>query len=89
MAKVRLNPGQVVNECLLVNKHDLRRAVPPRRDVFGHEGRVLVRCRVEPTAQAEVADLQLTVGVDKQVARFEVSMNYRSRVDVLHACAES
>ena len=58
----------------LVHEHDFWRAIPSCGDVFGHDRGVLVWCRVESSAQTEVADLQLTVRIHEQIARLEVSM---------------
>ena len=55
-------------------EHDLRSAIPPRGHVFGHVAGVLLGIDREATGQAEVADLELAVGVDKQVARLEIAM---------------
>ena len=72
-------------------EHDLGRAVPPRRDVFGHEALVGrgVRgrgaARAPPAREAEVADLELAVRVHEQVARLEVAVQHVRGVDVLEA----
>ena len=64
-------------------KHDLRGAVPPRRDVLGHEA-LLLRL-VKPAREPKVANLQLAVRVHEQVARLEVAVQHVGRVDVLQA----
>lgn len=63
----------------LEGQHDFRRTVPASRHVFRHESRVVVggRCR---TSQTEVADFQITVGVQQQVRRFQVSVQHVGRV---------
>ena len=42
-------------------EHDLRRAVPPRRDVLGHEA-LLLRL-VEPPREPKIANFELAVCV--------------------------
>lgn len=49
-------------------EHDLRGAVVPRRDVAGHL--ILL-----DAGEAEVADLQIAVFVDEDVAGFEVAVD--------------
>ena len=67
---------------LLEGQHDLRRTVPTRRDVFRHERRIFVWSGVESPGQSKVADLQFAVGVDEQVAGFEVTVEDVGAVDV-------
>lgn len=58
---------------LLECQHDLRRAVPTSGDVFGHEtGVVLLRSR--RTSQTKIANLEITVGVQKEVRRLEITV---------------
>ena len=74
---------------LLKRQHDLRRAVPPRRDVLGHEAR-LCPGRLggaDGAGEAKVADLEVAVGVEEQVRRLEVAVDDLVRVHVL-ACAD-
>jgi hypothetical protein len=73
------SPTHVVGKA----EHDLGRAVPPRRDVLGHEP-LLLRL-VEPAREPEIADLQLAVRVHEQIARLEVAMEDISRMDILQA----
>lgn len=63
---------------LLPSEHDLWRPVVPRGDVAGH-------LWVLYTRQSEVADLQVTVLVDQNVARLQVAMHHASRVDVFQS----
>ena len=53
--------------------HDLRRAVPARGDVFGHEASRLGVAQDGRSREAKVADLQVAVGVEQQVGRLHVS----------------
>jgi hypothetical protein len=61
-------------------KHDLRRAVPPRRDVLGHEA--LLLSLVEPAREPEIANLELAIRVHEQVTRLEIAMQHVGRVNV-------
>jgi hypothetical protein len=53
-------------------EHDLRRAVPPRRDVLGHEA--LLLCLVESASEPKIANLELAVRIHEQVARLEIAV---------------
>ena len=64
-------------------EHDLRRAVPPRRDVLGHEA-LLLRL-IEPAREPKIADLEFAVRVHEQVSRLEVAVQHVGRVDVFQA----
>ena len=64
-------------------EHDLRRAVPPRRDVLCHEA--LLLCLVESTGEPEIANLELAVCVHEQVARLEIAVQDVGRVNVFQA----
>jgi hypothetical protein len=70
---------------VLEAEHDLGRAVPPRRDVLGHVPGILLGINREAAREAEIANLQLAVGVDEQVARLEIAVQHVGRVDVLEA----
>jgi hypothetical protein len=61
-------------------EHDLRCAIPPRRDIFGHEP-LLLRL-IEPARESKIANLELAVRVHEQVARLEIAVQYVGRVDV-------
>lgn len=63
---------------LLPRQHDLRRSVVPRGHVAGHLG-------VLDSGQAEVADLEVTVLVDQDVQRLQVTVDHARRVHVLEA----
>ena len=69
-------PYVYLNIVLLPSKHDFRRPVVPRRDISSH-------LRVLNTGQAEVADLQIAVFVDENVAGLEIAVDNTSRVNVL------
>jgi len=64
-------------------EHDLGRAVPPRRDVLGHEA-LLLRL-VEPAREPEIANLEFAVRVHEQVAGLEIAVQHVGRVDVFQA----
>lgn len=63
---------------LLPCQHDLGGTVVPRRDVAGHLG-------VLDTGEAKVADLEVAVFVDEDVARFEVAVDDAGGMDILEA----
>ena len=65
-----------------VRQHDLRRSVPPRRNVFGHEAGILL-CRLDASRQAKVANLKVAVGVEQEVGRLEVAVDDVGRVEGL------
>ena len=67
---------------LLPRQHDLRRAVPARRNVLGHEARVVL-LGVRDAREAKVADLEVAVAVEEQVRRLQVAVQHVRRVDVL------
>ena len=70
-------------------QHDLWRSIPPSSNVFSHETLVGTSLGVGPSprrvssCETEVADLELTVGVDQEVTRLEVTMNDVGGVNVL------
>jgi len=80
-----VNGGRVVGE----TQHDLGGSVPPGGNVFGHE--TLIRTtlgagtstRSIPSRKAKVADFELTVRINQEVTRLEVTMNNVSGVNVL------
>lgn len=63
---------------LLPREHDLRGAVVSCRDISSH-------LRVLNTSQAKIANLEIAVLVDKNVAGLQVTMNNTSRVHVLQS----
>lgn len=69
-------------------QHNLGRAVPARRHVLSHVARVLLRVHRKTTSQSKIADLELAVGVDEQVARLEVAVQHVGRVDVLQTAQD-
>lgn len=72
----------------LEREHDLRRAVPPGGDVLGHEtGLPIGRGRARAAREPKVADLEIAVGVQKQISRFEIAVHDVRRVHRLE-CAE-
>lgn len=69
-------------------QHDLRGTVPPCGDVFCHVAGILIRVNREATGKTEITDLEFAVGVDEQVARFQVSVQHIGRVDVLQTAQD-
>ncbi len=57
-------------------KHDLRSSVVSRRDISGH-------LRILNTGETEVADLEIAVLIDEDVARLEIAMDDTCRMDIL------
>lgn len=66
-------------------QHDLGRAVPPGRYVFGHEASLAtVRLgRLGRPREPKVADFDVAVGVQEQVRRLEVAVDHVGRVQRL------
>ncbi len=71
-------PDVDLDVVLLPGEHDLGGAVVAGRDVARH-------LRVLDARQAEVADLQVAVLVDQDVAGFQVAMHDARRVHVFQA----
>jgi hypothetical protein len=61
-------PDINLNIILLPCEHNLWRSVVSRGDISGHLG-------VLNTRQAEVADLEITILIYKNVARLQITMN--------------
>ena len=76
-------PDVDLDVVLLPRQHDLRRAVVSSRNVARHLG-------ILQAGEAEVADLEIAVLVDEDVAGLEVAVDDAGRVDVfqsaLHGC---
>ncbi len=71
-------PDVDLDVILLPGEHDLGCTIVPRRDVAGH-------LRILNSGEAEVADLQVAVLVDQDVAGFQVSVDDAGGVDVFQA----
>jgi hypothetical protein len=69
-------------------KHDLRRSVPARRNIFCHVSRILFRIIREASRETEVTDLELAVGVDQKVTGLQVSMEDVGGVDILETAED-
>lgn len=69
-------------------QHNLGRTVPSGGDIFRHVSGVFLRVDGEATGEAKVANLELAVGVDEQVAGFQVSVQNIGRVNVLEAAED-
>lgn len=63
-------------------EHDFGRAVPAGGDVFGHVASVLLRVDGKATGEAEIANLELAVGIDEQVTGLQVAVQDVGGVDV-------
>ncbi len=70
---------------LLKCEHDFWGAIPAGRDVFCHEARLGPRRLrgLNGARKAEVADLEVTIGVEKEVRRLEVAVDDVCRVQRL------
>ena len=68
-------PDVDLNVVLLPGKHDLWRTVVPRRHISSH-------LRILDSRQAEIANLQIAVFIDQDVAGLQVPVDYAGRVDV-------
>jgi hypothetical protein len=64
--------------CILLEcQHDFGCAVPPGSDVFCHESRLRAGgfCGLDGTRETKVTDLEIAVGVEKEVGRFEIPVD--------------
>lgn len=69
-------PDVYLDVILLPGEHDLGRSVVSRGDVAGHLG-------ILDTGQTEIADLEVAVLVDEDVAGLEIAVDDAGRVDIL------
>lgn len=74
-------PDVDLDVVLLPREHNLRRSVVPCRDIARHLG-------VLYTRKSEIADLEITVLVDKNVARLQVAVNNSGGVDVFQSALD-
>jgi hypothetical protein len=58
---------------LLESQHNLRGSVPTSRDIFGHEARIIF-LGSSRASQTKIADLEIAIGIKKQVGRLEISV---------------
>lgn len=63
-------------------QHNLGRSVPSCSDVFGHVSGILLGVDGEASRQAEIADLELAIGINEQVSGLQISMKDVGGVDV-------
>ena len=63
---------------LLPGQHDLWRPVVPRRNIAGH-------LRILDSRQAEIANLEVAILVDQDVAGLKISVHHTSRMHVFQA----
>lgn len=69
-------------------QHNLGRTVPSRGDVLRHVSGILLGVDGKATGKAKVADLELAVGVNEQVAGLQVSVEDVGGVDVLETAQD-
>ena len=72
----------------LERKHDFRCSVPSCRNIFRHVSCVFLRVDAETPGQTEIANLELAIGVNEQVARLEITVQHVSTVDVLETAED-
>ena len=64
-------------------QHDFRGSVPSGSDILGHVACVLFRVHGESSCQSKIANLEFTVGIDKEITGLKVAVQNICRVDVL------
>jgi len=71
----------VLFEC----EHDFRRSVPPGSNVFSHKTSLRSRwfSSFDRPRETEIADFEITIGVQKQVRGFKITMDNIGRVQRL------
>ena len=82
------NPALTRFRVTLETEHDLGRPIPSRGHVLGHVTRILLWVDREPSRKTKIADLELAVGVDEQVAGLEVAVQHIGRVYVLQSAED-
>jgi len=63
-------------------QHNFRGAIPPRRNILSHIARILLRIHGEAPGQTKIADLQLAIRIDEEIAGLEITMQHVGRMDV-------
>ena len=74
-------------------QHNLRRPIPSRRNIFSHKSLVptplLCLLCTSPgciaSRQPKIANLQLAIGINEQITRFQITVKDIGRVDVFKA----
>lgn len=69
-------------------QHNLWRSVPSRGNILSHIAGILLGIDREATSKAEITDFQLAIGIHKQIARLQVSVENVGGVDVLEAAED-
>ena len=64
-------------------QHDLRSSIPTGSHIFGHVACILFGIYREASSKAEIADFELTIGIDQKVSGFQISMKHIGRMDIL------
>ena len=75
-------PDIDLNVILLPCKHDLWCSVISRRDVSGH-------LRILDTGKTEIADFEIAILIDENIAGLEITMNNTCRVDIFETTLAS
>jgi hypothetical protein len=66
-------------------QHNLWSTVPSRSHVFSHVSSIFLGINRETSSKSKVANLQLAISVDQQIARLQITMKDISRVDVFQS----
>lgn len=69
-------------------EHDFRGAVPSRGYIFCHVASILFGVDGEAASKTKIANLELTVGIHKEVTGLEISVEDIGGVDVLEAAED-
>ena len=63
---------------LLPREHNLRRAIVSRRNISRH-------LRVLDSSQTEIADFQITIFIDENIARLQVTVDHSGGMNIFEA----
>ena len=66
-------------------EHDLRRSVPPRGNVLGHETGILIRVCGEAPCKTKIANFELAIRIDEQITRLQIPVEDVSGMYVFEA----
>lgn len=69
----------------LEGEHNLWSTVPSCSYVFRHVPSILLGVDGETSREAEIANLQLAIGIDEQVSRLQVTVKDIGRVDIFQS----
>lgn len=72
----------------LETQHDLGCTIPSGCNILGHVPRIFLRVHRETSGQSKIANLQLTIGIDQQVTRFQIAMENVGRVNIFQTAED-